>query len=209
MYMSAAQTKAPVQKRSVPKIEWLTSYLERLNRWVRAPRRAPPLSPPLVHLSDVAALEVGRPLGQPPPVSPDEALAIEALTATSGFRDAVRRAGTLADVRHFETETGLTVLGASIIDAVASNGAHLVILAPGNGNTPGVVRIEPNGACSIALRFDDGRGTALAVLRSFVAHVIVDSDGVGSVSYVCRRIPRCTGVIMVDAATASINCERP
>jgi Caspase domain len=141
--------------------------------------------PPVVYLRDVAALEVGRVLNQPPPVSIDELPAIEASAAMSRFRDVVGRAGTLADVRHLEAETGLAVLGTQIADAVASDGARLVILARGNRNTPGIVRIEPYGpACSIALRFADGRGAALAGLRGFIAHVMVDSDGVSSVSYV-------------------------
>jgi hypothetical protein len=97
----------------------------------------------------------------------------------------VRQAGTLADVHHFETETGVTVLGAPIADVVACDGAGVVILDSGNANRAGVVRINLRGpACSFALRFPDGRGTVLAGLRGFIAHVVVDPDGVTSVSYV-------------------------
>jgi hypothetical protein len=148
-----------------------------------APRRTQPF--PVVHLRDVAAFAVASAFGPPPPVSASMSGAINAVAATSGFDDAMRQARTLADVHHFETETGVTVLGASIADAVACDGAHVDILEPGNGKRAGVVRIDLQGAaCSFALRFPDGRGTVLAGLRGFIAHVMVDPDGVASVSYV-------------------------
>jgi hypothetical protein len=111
--------------------------------------------------------------------------AIQELAAKSGFNEAVRQAGTLADVHHFETETGVTVLGAPIADIVACNDAQVAVLDPGYYNSTGVIRLNLQGStCSVALRFPDGRGTVLAGLRGFIAHVMVNRDGVASVSYV-------------------------
>lgn len=145
--------------------------------------RAP--SEPVVHLRDVATVAVERALGQEPQITPEEARAIEQLAATSGFNDAVDQAKTVAEVSHFETETGFAIIGASIAEAVALNGARATVLTPGDGGNPGIVRIEPrSSACSVAIAFANGRGTVLAALRGYIGHVLVDGTGIATVSYV-------------------------
>jgi hypothetical protein len=142
-------------------------------------------SEPVVHLRDVATVAVERALGQEPQVTPEEARAIEQLAATSGFNDAVDQAKTVAEVSHFETETGFAIIGASIAEAVPLNGARATILTPGDGRNPGIVRIEPrSSACSVAIAFANGCGTVLAALRGYIGHVLADGNGIAAVSYV-------------------------
>jgi hypothetical protein len=66
-----------------------------------------------------------------------------------------------------------------------TNEARATILAAGDRNNPGVVRIELNApACPAVLRFANGRGTALAALRGYICHVLADGNSVTNVSYV-------------------------
>jgi hypothetical protein len=140
---------------------------------------------PVVHLRDVAAVAFDRALGEQPQISPGEMTAIENLARTSGFDNAVDQARTVAPIWHFETETGFAILGTAVAEALATNGARAIILAPGDGRNPGVVRVELQGqACGVALRFTNGRGAALAALRGYICHVLVDGNSIVNVSYV-------------------------
>jgi hypothetical protein len=77
------------------------------------------------------------------------------------------------------------VIGTSIAEALVVAGDGATILAPGDRRNPGIVRIDPQlPACNVVLRFSNGRGTALAALRGYVCHVLVDGNSVMNVSYV-------------------------
>jgi hypothetical protein len=154
----------------------------------KTPDFAPPgTGEPVVQMRDVAALAVRRAMNLQPQFSAQEANAIDELARTSGFNDAVDQAGMTAPVRHFESETGFAVIGTGVAAAVATNGRQAFILEPGNLRNPGFVRIgltAPESACSVALRFTNGRGTALAAMPGYIGHIVVDGNGVTSVSYV-------------------------
>src|SRR5262249_30872278 len=120
---------------------------------------------PVVQLRDVAAVALERALDEEPQIPRIEMQAIERLADLSGFSRAISEAGTLADVDHFESETGIAVLGTGVVKAVVPSRGRAEILTSGGGRDAGVVRIEPQGqACSVVLRFGDGRGTVLAAL---------------------------------------------
>ena len=145
-----------------------------------------PPKPPVVHLRDVAAAAFGEALNEPKQVTPREKQAIESLARQSGFNDAVAQAGVISDIRHFETQTGFAVLGAEIQSAIVSSGEELPVLSRGGGTQPGLVRIDrpSEPACTVLLQFTGGRGTALAALRGFIGHVLVEGNQVINVNYV-------------------------
>src|SRR5712671_1055123 len=153
-------------------------------------RGVPELGPapgdlPVVHLRDVAAMAIDRALDVQTQVPASDMRAIEELARTSGFNDAVDQAKTVAEVSHFESGTGFAVIGAAVAEAATTNQGRALVVAPGDGRNPGVVRIElPGSACGVALRFANGRGTALAALRGYIGHIRVDGNSVTNVSYV-------------------------
>ncbi len=157
-------------------------------RTFRGPDTEEPEPPtaPVVHLRDVAALAVERALDRPVQATPEEISAIEGLSRTSGFDKAVAQAGTtVANVDHFETETGLATTGAKLAEAIAANGEHLNVLRFG-ADDPGVVRVERHLApgATVLLRFTNGRGIALAALNGYIGHVVVEGEHVINVNYV-------------------------
>ena len=140
---------------------------------------------PIVHLRDVASVAIKRALDQQPSASASEMRAIEELSRNSGFEDAISQAKILAGPTHFETQTGFGVIGTSVAEAHVVAGGSSMVLAPGDGRNPAIVRIDPQSpACNVVLRFSNGRGTALAALRGYVCHVLVDGNRVTNVSYV-------------------------
>jgi Caspase domain len=151
-----------------------------------APERGPaPEEAPVVHLRDVAALAIGRAMDMQSPIPAREMGAIEELAITSGFNAAVNQAKTIAEVAHFELETGFAVIGTAIDEVAIADDARAIILAAGDRRNPGVVRVElPGWAAGIALRFANGRGTVLAALRGYICHILVDGNSIINVSYV-------------------------
>jgi hypothetical protein len=149
------------------------------------PETPAPEEVPVVHLRDVAALAIDRAMDVQSPIHPREMSAIEELARTSGFNEAVDQAKTVAEVVHFESETGFAVIGTAIAEVATTNAAQAIIVASGNGRYPGVVRAELRGsAVGVALRFANGRGTALAALRGYICHILVEGNGIINVSYV-------------------------
>jgi caspase domain-containing protein len=145
-----------------------------------------PPSAPVVHLRDVAAAAVERALDQPVQATPEEISAIEELARTSGFDEAVAQAGTTVEnVNHFETGTGLAVAGAKLAEAISADGERLTVLSRG-ADDPGAVPIDPGlpSACTVLLRFINGRGIALAALNGYIGHVVVEGERVMNVNYV-------------------------
>ena len=140
---------------------------------------------PVVHLRDVAAMAVERALDQQPQVTANEMRAIDRLASTSGFNDAIDKAKTVANISHFETETGFAIIGTGVAQAEVVTGGRAIILARGDDRNPGIVQIEPQTmACSVALHFSNDRGTALAALRGYICHVLVDGNKIANISYV-------------------------
>lgn len=145
------------------------------------------LNTPTVHIRDVASMIFKRALGLPLTIASDEMSALEDLAQDSGFTAAVVKAGTIADnVPRFETNTGFTIVGAAIADAIVANGERPIIRVHGNGNIPGVIQIEQHlaPASTVVLRFTNDRGAALAALNGFIGHVTVQGDRIANVSYV-------------------------
>ncbi len=151
-------------------------------------REPQPPSAPIVNLRDVASLAVDRALNQQLQISADKLRAIEDLGRESGFDSAVANAGeTVADVTHFKTGTGFTVVGAAIAEAASANGEGVAVLKRADGHDRGVVQVDlhhPVPACTVMVLFTDGHGTALAALNGYVGHVVVEDGRVMNVNYV-------------------------
>jgi Caspase domain len=145
----------------------------------------PPIIPPVVSLKDVAAVAIDHAMDVSIQLPPRKLEAIRELARTSGFDSSLSEAQRTAPVTRFETETGFAVLGASVAEVATTNGGQAFIVAPGDRNDPGVIRVGlAASACAVVLRFASGRGTALAALQGYICHVLVDGNSVTNVSYV-------------------------
>jgi len=86
-----------------------------------------------------------------------------------------------------QLQTGLAVTGAALVAAVANPRIRVEILDAGDGDRrPAFARVDlgDESAGSVALHFANRNGTALAVLRGFIASVTVDDGKVNNVSYI-------------------------
>jgi hypothetical protein len=85
----------------------------------------------------------------------------------------------------FRYGTGVNVFGARLAGAMSSVMQAKVISGGDGANEPTVVEIDPRAADqdSIALEFEDGRGTVIAALRGYAVTVVADNGKVISVSY--------------------------
>ena len=85
----------------------------------------------------------------------------------------------------FETRTGFVVHGAGIADVFVSPKARATMVEHGSERQPGIVELHiPNGVASVAIRFQNRRGTVLAGLHGYIAHVTVEGRAVTDVSYI-------------------------
>jgi hypothetical protein len=95
----------------------------------------------------------------------------------------------MREVRHFETECGLTVRGVALRDVLASSpgggNTRIELLDHGGSHQAAIVRLYPAGpAGSLLLRFDDGRGAVVPYFRGYIAHVTVSAAGVSQIAFV-------------------------
>ncbi len=140
---------------------------------------------PVIHLRDVATAAVSHAMNVRSPFGDRELHAIQDLARTSGFNHAVDQARTTADVTRFDMETGFAIIRTSIDDVATTNGAHATIMAAGDRENPGVIRIESQErADAVALRFGNGRGSVLAAIRGFIGHILMDGNSIINVTYV-------------------------
>jgi hypothetical protein len=156
------------------------------NRSLEKDEMIKPSELPIIHLRDIAAIAFQRLLDSSTKIPTSEQLNINKLSLKSGFNDALAKARLISNVSRLETETGFAFIGTSIADALVSNGEKAAILATGDSNNPGIVRIERHlgPMCTVMLRFGKGHGVALAALQGFIGHVFVEGDRVINVSYV-------------------------
>lgn len=138
-----------------------------------------------VTIKDVGAIKVWQKLGTPMEVPARTLDAINRLARDSGFEAAVNDAGPTDDVGSFETETGVTVRGSSIAEITVSGDAEAEIVDVGSATRPGIARLKIlSRVTSVGLRFSNGRGTVIAGLWGYIAHVTVDANAVVAISYV-------------------------
>jgi hypothetical protein len=115
--------------------------------------------------------------------------AFQLLARDTGFaatRDSIASAHA-ADISRFDT--GISVFGTKLRRVIGS-GIKAEIARAGDGSRdPAIVPINPADwrQANVALEFDDGSGTIVAVLRHFVARVVVEKGAVVSVSYAPAR----------------------
>jgi Caspase domain len=144
---------------------------------------------PMVQLRDVAEAAVGRAMDSQVEISEPRAQALERLSKTSGFGDALNKAKTVAEISRFETQTGFAILGASIQDLAMGQGGRLDLVERGDARNPGVVRVHPTrSAQSVGLQFASGQGAVLAALRGYIGHVLVEDKSVMNVTSCGQKI---------------------
>jgi hypothetical protein len=180
-----------IQYEQTPDAEVLSDddvYIGRVRLAEDAPLKTfgpgPAPAAPVIRLHDVAAMAISDAMNVPSRFAARDHDAIADLARTSGFNDAIDQARTTAiEVTHFETETGFAVIGAETAEVAAAN-AEATIVAAGDSN-PGVVRVALQApAASVALHFDNGRGTVLAAIAGYIGHILVDGNSIINVSYV-------------------------
>lgn len=205
----SSRTLAPYLEREVPR------QAIKVNITLNQTPDIRPLSRPPKYLAVVKStdLEPEFPPAPPPgpPTPPAPSAKLERLAAEHGFGYyfqpevfAVRAPGPSGDERFdddmarlmdargrpsFETRTGFTVIGTSVVEAIF-NGQPVassdVFEEPG---TQGInIRLDREGpARSILLQFGSATGTCLAVLPQFVGTVVVEGGRVVSVNYTMAR----------------------
>lgn len=145
-----------------------------------------PSQKPSANLREVAEVALAKELGTTTRLSPKKLKIVEKLSRESGFELQVSQAEAVTNVSRFEIQTGFAITGASVIRAEGSIGSKVEILEAGSAYTPGVVRVNLHDrrASSVGLIFDNGRGTVLAALLGYIAHVLVENNAVVSVNYI-------------------------
>ena len=91
------------------------------------------------------------------------------------------------ELTQIKIATGLTVNGVQLSAVACNSKATAAIVDAGDGgNRPATVRAELSNeaAGTIALEFSNGNGTVVAVLRDFIAAVVVGDGVVANVSYI-------------------------
>lgn len=147
----------------------------------------------ITDVGDVATVELARAVGTTLEMAPSWAREDLVNTAEkSGFAASVARLSTAQEQGrgHYETRTGLTVVGAEVTEATGLN-MGVDVLHPGDGTTPGYIRLTPMSSgdarsqvSSVLLRFAGGTGTVLAGLENYIGTVLVEQGRVMNVSYV-------------------------
>lgn len=80
-------------------------------------------------------------------------------------------------------QTGFTVTGAEVAETVTHREFRSGIADRSNAWTAIEVDCGSQPACSVAIRFADGTGTVLAVLKDFIGNIAVSSGGVSNVTF--------------------------
>jgi hypothetical protein len=82
-------------------------------------------------------------------------------------------------------DTGFAILGTRLRDAAIVGGGRADILTNGgDGDAAMIQAIGERVASTVAVRFENGAGVALAALAGYVGHVVVDDGKVVSINYV-------------------------
>ena len=159
-----------------------------IGRVVKSDAPPPPPPPPQATVSDVAQAKLSQaglssmtPSGR---VLTDQQL--NQISTKSRFderRDTILRAPVTPS---FETQTGFSVQGIRVGQAIAGAGMTARILRDGNGDdSTSLVQIDPKGrpASSLLLRFPDGSGTVVAALNGYIGALVVEGGRVTSLNY--------------------------
>ena len=98
-----------------------------------------------------------------------------------GLEETIKSFSAAGPVDHFETQTGFSVTGAGVRDALCPNfhaerlSDQLVRLWPVDADAP---------SASVLIEFDNGNGVVLPGLRSYIGHIFVEGGVVANVNYV-------------------------
>jgi hypothetical protein len=185
----AAQAKSiKLRQLPEPNIESGEScYLGRVAKRRGGGARGPEQPTPemVVSVSDVARSELARVIPRGDDAAALGTPAIQETAGRSGFDASVELVGRADAPRHFETETGVSVVGAEVAKALGVNvGAE--VLTGGTHAGPALIRLHPGSqqVGSVILRFADGSGTVLAAVKGYIGSLVVDAGRVVNVSYV-------------------------
>ena len=159
----------------------------------------PPSAPPSPTLSDVATvqlaeLDVFRAAAPPVSkgVSPEAIAELATLSGFNASRDTVKTAQAFAVTELKTTRpsanpltTGVIVSGTFLVDLIPSRNVRPRLVSPGTAHKPTIFQVdvrERTGG-SVLVQFEDGSGVPIAVLRNYIATVVVESGRVINVSY--------------------------
>jgi Caspase domain len=138
---------------------------------------------PQATVADVAHVELKR-LGASTLggiAKPVEQSALDQAAAESGFKASQQKVLSAQARAEPSFQTGFTVYGSRVIEAVGDPEAQIDIEADGSSVRMGDAFRRPG---SIAIRFQDGSCTLAAALPGYIGTVVVDAGGVINVSYV-------------------------
>lgn len=109
---------------------------------------------------------------------------------TAAFNADVQRLVTVQGRQSFETQTGFTIVGTPILDAVLEGVPDGCDVFEENGAMHVRVRIGESSG-SVVIRFADGSGTCLVALPGYIGTATVEGGRVVNVSYTpARNSPR-------------------
>lgn len=119
----------------------------------------------------------------------EEPARVAALPRNDAAEQTVDQLSTGVGRDHFETATGLTVLGAKLVEAWVGGGHAGLFEEDGAWHVRGFPRDHQDGrgvprATSVLLELEDGRFAAVAMMSDFLGTVTIGQGGVAQVSYV-------------------------
>ena len=160
-------------------------YIGRVRRAGPPTSSPPPEQPTIDQVAELAFEKVGLgPLVASSPVS--DSPAIQKLSRETGFEKARDKVLKAQAPGQFESQTGFSVNGAKVTQALANRNMRVEVLPEGDGQPSGV-RLWPasaSSAASVVLQFSDGTGTVVAGLPGFIGTIVVDDRRIVSVNYV-------------------------
>jgi hypothetical protein len=164
------------------------TYIARVSGAERLPTAA---SPPPATIAAVAAASLERldfdiQLPGPGPLhgGPGLTAGLDQLAKSSGFTESTDRIiGARGASQVFPGRTGFAIVGQGLTSVSTLPGMHVEIVKISADRATVDLNLGNGASSSVALRFADGSGCVLAALGGFIGNVVVDDQGVGSVTY--------------------------
>jgi hypothetical protein len=161
-----------------------STYLGRVTTADRAGGGTDPAQPTVGEVADFALRNAGS-------GTHDEGYpaSLRRLAAVSGFSDSASQIFKFRSApQDFPAQTGVAVFGATPVAITLAAGLRGTVVAGKHDPAPVSVELNDRPAATAALRFSDGTGCVLSIIRGYIANVVVDGHGVSSVSYEPSRM---------------------
>ena len=175
------------QRPDVQVVSGESQYLGQVTTANRVPVDAGPAPPTVSGVAYASFDQIARWRSGPVIADPGVTLTpqLQSLAQSSGFTDSavkiIQARGFAANV---PPHTGLVVTGASVASVRAGADIHVKVSSENTDHVLVDIELLKARAGSVAIRFTDGSGFVFAALKDYVGSVVVDQNGVASVSYV-------------------------